>query len=981
MDPVDYYVGKVIGPDNIEVDCTEWNNIEQISYQTLFFLYNDFNSYSETVFRTLYEYESDSELKAREFFNEYIDASYDLAIKSAIFYNSLRCVSNQETGSVVANNTNNFIFAGKADITSADVSFTQVPPFPQFPNGLATSNLTLNLPPTPGILIDFTGKTTFIEQYYTDYKEALTAFHTSIEKFITYVNGTRFPATRSITQPVDTSKCDMPVFEDVSINVGATSIDLSANLTSFGSFTNGSNPVIQDVGFIVSDSSGWMEAPGTQVISLGNSLGVINTSVATTENTTYHWTPYVFINYDDGTGGTVSYLHTPLPEKITTEPDALTIHFLQDNEPITFFTVDTTDDPQEFTVRWVPYDTNKATIENNYSFGQGTGVQLITETIYELGGTGGLANYYKMQIFGTSLTNIKFNGSIPGNIKFRNARILNWGNNPWKKLDEAFYDLGTILMAATDAPDLSQCTTLAKMFSICREVGKVFANDFDGNGVRLNGDWTGWDVSNIVDASRMFEFTRNFTADFGAWSWDSATDLSYFFSNTYISSGSDVGGNADFSQWQNIGAASELSLRGFFENAEYQTKPIFDLNNVVTNKIDVRSLLYNALRFNQDLSSWGPKISALVAYDPGTGVDLDRMLASVGTVGSLSQPTNFTTWDFSNVTKAQYLFYEYKFANSVVGLDNKTWNNTGIYQDWRSMFEVAINIPDINNWSFTNVGRFSSMFRLANFKNPAQDLSGWSMNTNNGVAGGFREFDRMFESVESTNSGQVPIVSAWTFNNPFSTLLDRMFYNNPNFNQDIGGWNIGNDVRMPEMFSGCSSFNCGDTPGVFGNKMLGWNVDLIQNNTFVFFDAISFNQNIEHWQWETQNTQGMFGTNNGAANKMTFDQDISGWGFGIGTNGFTNTQFLGFHVNADGANQFSTVNLDALLISIAKNILDSPTTSGKKNITFQVDGQPSCLPAATGGPYNTGADIIGVQDAITYLNGTLGWTIQTNACI
>jgi hypothetical protein len=975
MDPLDYtQYWRAVGNNNIEADCTVWEDMRETYRATTGAQQRDIVDYFINAHTSFYLYETPEELRFRELFSNIVDTGYDLCIKAEIFWNSLRCPANQETGVATAFPEPYWVYQSQDIIweeingRTGDAALPNELPFTRF-----------TLPVINGISIDFTGKTTFIEQYYTDYIEAFDTYNEAIRKCFTYVNGTQFPKAATFTQPSLTVKCDMPEFTGVSANVGSTSVTLNADLTSIGTLPNAT---ITDVGFYFSPKDGALDF--NERISLGNTLGPITTTIATTENTTYNWAPYVEFNWDaTDTGGTsaVRYSYSTVAEELTTEPDALTIRFLQDSDPITFFSVDTTDDPQEFTVRWVPYDTNKATIENNYSFAQGTGVQQITETIYEIGGTGGLANYYKMQIFGTSLTNIKFNGSIPGNIKFRNARILNWGNNPWKKLDEAFYDLGTILMAATDAPDLSQCTTLARMFFLCQEVGKVFANDFDGNGVRLNGDWTGWDVSNIVDASRMFEFTRNFTADFGAWSWDSATDLSYFFSNTYISSGSDVGGNADFSQWQNIGAASELSLTGFFENAEYQTKPIFDLNNVVTNKINLRSLLNNALRFNQDLSSWGPKISALVPYNATTGVDLYKMLASVGTVGSLSQPTNFTTWDFSNVTKAEYLFYEYKFANSVVGLDNKTWNNTGIYQDWRSMFEVAVNIPDINGWSFTNVGRFSSMFRLANFKNPTQDLSGWSMNTNNGVAGGFREFDRMFESIESTNSGQVPIVSAWTFNNPLNTLLDRMFYNNPNFNQDIGGWNIGNDVRMPEMFRGCSSFNCGDAPGVFGNKMLGWNVDLIQNNTFVFFDAISFNQNIEHWQWQTQNTQGMFGTNNGAANKMTFDQDISGWGFGVSTNGFTNTQFLGFHVNADGANQFSTVNLDALLISIAKNILDSPTTSGKKNVTFQVDGQPSCLPAATGGPYTTGADIIGVQDAITYLNGTLGWTIQTNACI
>jgi hypothetical protein len=770
----------------------------------------------------------------------------------------------------------------------------------------------------------------------------------------------------------------MPEFTGVSANVGSTSVTLNADLTSIGTLPNAT---ITDVGFYFSPKDGALDF--NERISLGNTLGPITTTIATTEGTTYNWAPYVAFNWDatdTNSTDTVPYLYTPVAEELTTEPDALTIYYLTDNNAVDLFTVNTIDDPQEFTVRWVPIDTNKQTVEKDYSFSQGSGVHSISELIYEPGGT---SQYYKMLIFGPSLTNI----SLLSEIGFRNPRILNWGNNPWKFLTGAFQFSTSLGMAATDAPNLTQCTSLRNLFNSSREIGRVYGNDFDGNGIRINGDWTGWDVSNVVDAAYMFNSCKNFTADLGAWSWDNAEDLSYFFANTQAT-GSYVGGDVDFSQWVNVGQVGGLiNLEGFYQFAEQQTKPILNLNNVRPDRIKLGAFAAFASNLTEDLSYWGPKISALQAYDPAVGISLSNLLRD----RNFDQVTDFSTWDMSNVSSAFSMFQDYRFANGVTGLSNLTWNNIGtgpLTQDFTSMFFGAVNVPDVSNWTFTNVGSFANMFRQCNFANPAQSLNGWTMNLNFGAYLNSRmNFESMFENIESTN-GQVPAVDAWVINqpvvpsNPFPYIsFKSMFTQNANFNQDLTNWAVQGEVDIRTMFRLCDNFNSGDAQGVYGNKLLTWNVEF-RDAYQAFYRATNFNQNIGHWTWKQGTTQGMFATNNNGSNKMNFDQDISGWGLGAGSTNFQSTlQFESFHVNADGTNQFSTANLDSLLISIAQNILNSGVTSGKTNIVFQVDGQPSCLPAATGGPYNVAGDILGVQDAIAYLNGTLGWTITTNACI
>jgi len=970
MDPRDYAeLWRAIGNNNIEVDCTVWEDMESTYGATMSAQQNDIIQYFQFTHRAFYLYDTPEELRFRQLFSNIVDTGYDLSIKAEIFWNSLRCPANQETGVAT-------VFSNPAWwFQSQDVIWDEVPRIndPALPNALQASRFTV--PNNPGISIDFTGKTTFIEQYYTDYIKALDTYNEAVRKCFTYVNGTQFPTAATITQPSFTVKCDMPEFTGVSANIGSTSVTLNADLTSIGTLPNAT---ITDVGFYFSPKDGALDF--SEKISLGNTLGPITTTIVTTAGTTYNWAPYVEFNWDSTDAGgtsTVPYLYTPVTEELTTEPDALTIVYLTDNNAVDLFTVNTIDDPQEFTVRWVPLDTNKQTVEKNYNFPQGSGVHSISELIYEPGGAN---QYYKMLIFGPSLTNI----SLLSEIGFRNPIISNWGNNPWKFLTGAFQYSDVLLMGATDAPNLTQCTSLRNLFVSSKSIGRVHPNDFNIYGIRINGDWTGWDVSNVVDAAYMFNGCKDFTADLGAWSWDNAEDLSYFFANTQASGAFYAGSNVDFSQWVNVGkVGGSINLEGFYQFAQQQTKPILNLNNVRPNKIKLDAFAFAASSLTEDLSYWGPKISALEPYNPAVGISLASFLR----YRDFDQVTNFDTWDLSNVVSTFAMFGQYRFANGVTGLNNKTWVDTGIYKSWTAMFQNAVNIPDISNWSFTNVGSFALMFENASFANPAQSLNGWTMSSNFGYLSFKLDFRSMFQNIESTN-GQVPAVDAWVINQPVIpgnpepfTDFRSMFRGNPNFNQDLSNWAVQGIVDIREMFWGCASFNSGDAQGVYGNKLLSWNLEF-RDAYQAFYRAKNFNQNIGHWTWKQGSTQGMFATNDNGLNKMNFDQDISGWGFGAGSVNFQSTlQFESFHVNADGTNQFSTANLDSLLISIAQNILNSPTTNGKTNILFQVDGQPSCLPAATGGPYNVAADILGVQDAIAYLNGTLGWTIQTNSCI
>ena len=72
--------------------------------------------------------------------------------------------------------------------------------------------------------------------------------------------------------------------------------------------------------------------------------------------------------------------------------------------------------------------------------------------------------------------------------------IDQWGDIMWTSMEGAFYGTN-MTIAASDVPDLSRTTSMRNMFA----------------GSSVTGDMSNWNVSSIVDMSRMFYVTVAFT--------------------------------------------------------------------------------------------------------------------------------------------------------------------------------------------------------------------------------------------------------------------------------------------------------------------------------------------------------------------------------------------------------------------------------------------------------------------------------------
>ena len=162
------------------------------------------------------------------------------------------------------------------------------------------------------------------------------------------------------------------------------------------------------------------------------------------------------------------------------------------------------------------------------------------------------AGSYTVSIVGT-FPSIYFN-SIGGSTNSRKIKtIKQWGDNPWKSMNRAFFGCLNLTIEATAGnPDLSKVTDMTGMFADARA---------------FNQDLSRWDVSKVTDMNNMFANAYAFNQDLSRWDVSKVTDMSSMFFNADVF-------NQDLSRW--------------------------DVSKVT----DMSSMFFNADVFNQDLSRW-----------------------------------------------------------------------------------------------------------------------------------------------------------------------------------------------------------------------------------------------------------------------------------------------------------------------------------------------------------------------------------------
>ncbi len=157
------------------------------------------------------------------------------------------------------------------------------------------------------------------------------------------------------------------------------------------------------------------------------------------------------------------------------------------------------------------------------------------------------------------------------------TEIVQWGNNQWRSMDNAFAGAENMVMTASDKPDLSNVKNMYRMFWL--------ASKFD----QYIGDW---DVSGVTNMSDMFGLAKIFNQNITAWDVSNVTDMAYMFDEAERF-------NQDISVW-NMSKVTNTSE--MFWGAKVFNQPIgkWDMSQVD----NMYNMFYKAERFNQDVSAW-----------------------------------------------------------------------------------------------------------------------------------------------------------------------------------------------------------------------------------------------------------------------------------------------------------------------------------------------------------------------------------------
>lgn len=487
-------------------------------------------------------------------------------------------------------------------------------------------------------------------------------------------------------------------------------------------------------------------------------------------------------------------------------------------------------DPAPFITTWevieadldITIPTSGSGYNYTIDFGDGTVLSDVTDSVSHTYNSPGV---YTVTISG-DFPRIFFKNS-PLLIAKQIKSVEQWGDISWTSMEGAFSGCFNLVINATDAPNLSQVTSLREMFNGC------FA---------LIGDLSEWDVSNITDMTFMFRNCRAFNSNINNWNvsnvlyvvgmFESAHSFNQPLNNWDMSNKTSLGSMfedaTEFNQpLNNWDVSNVTNMSGLFNQAEAFNQPIdnWDVSNVTKMPL----LFYSATSYNQPLNNW----------DVSNVTDMSGMFAGAS---NFNQPLDL--WDVSNVRSMDSMF---SFTNSF-NQPIDVWDTSSVlYMEEMFNRATSFNQP-INSWDVSNISSMDFVFHEANAFN--QPLDNWNVANVTSMV-------RTFQGAESFNQS----INIWDVSNV--TDMNYMFRAAKEFNQDLNDWDVSNVVTMRGMFIEAFEFN---------KPLDNWNVSNVQNMESLFYRAYSFNQPLNDWNvTNSTNLAEMF------AEASSFNQPLNDW--------------------------------------------------------------------------------------------------------
>ncbi len=282
--------------------------------------------------------------------------------------------------------------------------------------------------------------------------------------------------------------------------------------------------------------------------------------------------------------------------------------------------------------------------------------------------------------------------------------VEQWGNIAYDDLDEAFEGAANLQINASDAPDLTNVTSLNDMFNGAAimnadlsgwDVSRVtgMRGMFRGASV-FNQDIGGWDVSSAIDMRNMFYEASAFNQDIGDWDTSSVTGMGSMFRSARSF-------NQDIGNWD---TSSVIGIGYMFYYADSFNQDIGDWD--MSNVTGMNYMFYRASVFNQDIGGWD--ISSVTGME-----NMFRFAASFN--------QDISGWDVSSVTRMTGLFYSaWTFNQDISGWD------TSSVTTMNQMFLSASSFnQDIGGWDTSSATTMQAMFNNASTFD--QNLGGWDI--------------------------------------------------------------------------------------------------------------------------------------------------------------------------------------------------------------------------------------------------------------
>ncbi|MFA8300057.1 MAG: BspA family leucine-rich repeat surface protein [Hyphomicrobiales bacterium] len=323
--------------------------------------------------------------------------------------------------------------------------------------------------------------------------------------------------------------------------------------------------------------------------------------------------------------------------------------------------------------------------------------------------------------------------------------IVQWGDIQWETMERAFASCMNLEVTATDAPNLSNVTSLEKMFY---------------GAATFNSSINHWNIDNITNLNSTFEGASKFNQDLNNWNVGNVTSMSFTFSAASAF-------NGDISNWD---LTSVTTIDHILENAESFNGDISNWD--VSNITNMKKALYGTKSFTGDVSDW----------------DVSNVTNMIATFArAYIWNGDISDWNVSNVTNMAYMFwYTHKFKGDI-----SDWNVSNVTSTEGMFGSVEEFNCDLNKWDVSNITNMSFMFANAYAFN--HDLNSWNVSK-------VTNFESLFYGAKSFNGK----INNWDVSN--GTSMSQMFWYAEAFNQNISDWDVSNITDMSEMFSGATAW-------------------------------------------------------------------------------------------------------------------------------------------------------------------------------